>query len=194
MVKQIIAMGLNVLAGNWKEAWNNLKSVVKTGMKMAKTAVKTGLKAIVTAIKGFFGTVKSSGGKLMDAFAKGIKGAVGKVTGAVKGVLSKARRFFGFSDAKEGPFSNITHSGYATLSAFAKGVRSSKNMLSKSVRGTLEGAMSGTSMGTLALGGMSGGGLMTKRSNLLKSNSNNLKLIFILMVQIIKTLKKLLMK
>jgi TP901 family phage tail tape measure protein len=164
IVKNLIAAGLNLLAGNWKKAWNNLKTAVKEGMKLAQTAVKTGLKAIVTAIKGFFGTVKSSGGALMEAFAKGIKGAVGKVTGAVKGVLGEARKYFGFSDAKKGPFSNITHSGFATLSAFAKGVRSSKNMLSKSVGGTLQGALSGASVGNLTLGSMSGSGLMTRQS------------------------------
>lgn len=165
IVKNIIALAINLIAGNWSQAWNNIKNIIKNAWSIIQTIMSAGLRAIISAIRSFFGTARDSGAKLMEAFAQGIKNAVGKVTGAVKNVLGKARRFFGFSDAKEGPFSNITHSGYATMSAFAKGATSAKNLLARSVGGTLDSALSGASVGSLAIGGMSGSGLGVRRTN-----------------------------
>lgn len=176
IVKNIIALAINLIAGNWSQAWNNIKNIIKNAWNIIKSIMTGGLKAIISAIRSFFGTARDSGAKLMSAFADGIKGAVKKVTGAVGSVLGKARRFFGFSDAKEGPFSNITHSGYATMSAFAKGATSAKNLLARSVGGTLDSALSGASVGSLAIGGMSGS-LMDRRRTDQQSNNNNAPVI-----------------
>jgi TP901 family phage tail tape measure protein len=169
IIKNIIALAINLIAGNWEDAWDNVCNIVDEYMNIAKEFVTGGLEAVIKAIKGFFSTAENSGSALMEAFAKGITNAVGKVKGAVEDVLGKARRFFGFSDAKEGPFSNITHSGYATIHAFAKGVQSSKNMLSRAVGGTLQSGISGASVGNLGINAM-GNGFMARKAPVQQDN------------------------
>jgi TP901 family phage tail tape measure protein len=169
ILKNIIALAVNLIAGNWEEAWNNVCNIVDEYMNIAQEFVTGGLKAVISAITGFFSTARNSGSALMEAFADGIASAVGKVKDSVEGVLGEARRFFGFSDAKEGPFSNITHSGYATIHAFAKGVQSSKNMLSRAVGGTLQSGLSGATVGNLGINAV-GSGLMARQAPVQQDN------------------------
>jgi len=158
-IKNTIAFWINLIAGNWRQAWNNLKNILNSYRSILPSTVRGILSAISSAIKSFGSTVYKSGKSLMDAFARGIRDAVGKVTSAVSSVVTKARRFFGFSDAKEGAFSNITYSGYATMSAFAEGATKAKSLLARSIGGTLSSAMSGGLAGNYAINGMNSRGL-----------------------------------
>lgn len=49
----------------------------------------------------------SAGANIVGMIADGIKGAVGKVTGAIGDVVSKIREFLPFSPAKTGPLKDI---------------------------------------------------------------------------------------
>lgn len=164
IIKNIIALAINLIAGNWRQAWNNVQNIARNAWTIIKTIVTGGLKAVISAMRSFISTAWSSGKALMDAFARGIKSAVGTVTSAVESVVAKARRYFGFSDAKEGPFSNITYSGFATMSAFAKGATQAKSLLARSIGGTIQSALAGGTAGAFGInqvGGMAlaGGGV-----------------------------------
>lgn len=151
IIKNVIALAINLIAGNWKGAWNNVQNITRSSLNIIKTIVTGGLDAVINAMKSFASTAKNAGKALMEAFANGIKSAASKVTSEVQSVVSKARRFFGFSDAKEGPFSNITHSGYATMAAFAKGATQAQNLLTRKVGGTIHGALAGGTAGLFGI-------------------------------------------
>lgn len=174
VLKNIIALALNLLAGNWDEAWQNVVNIMEAVWDTILNVLENGLDLIISTIQNWFGTVKDSGAALMSAFADGISGAVGKVTGAVSDLMGSAREYFGFSDAKRGPFSNITYSGYATMSAFAKGATQAKGLLSRKIGGTLSGAMAGGMAGNFALNGMGAARVGGLRNNPAPSqNSGN---------------------
>lgn len=103
------------------------------------------IRGIPGQIKGLFSNAGSwlveSGAALMNGFKDGIVNAVGKVTGAVKGVLQKIRAFFPFSPAKVGPFSG---SGYTSVSGehlmrdFGKAIGAQGSFVRGQVDGVLD--------------------------------------------------------
>jgi TP901 family phage tail tape measure protein len=147
IVKNVIALGINIV-NIARTIWSTIRSVVNSG-----------LQTVIGIFRSFAGTARQAGSALMEAFASGIKSAVGKVTSAVSSVVKSARAYFGFSDAKKGAFSNITYSGFATMSAFAKGATQARSMLAQKIGGTLSSALSGGVTGGLGINLVGGQGL-----------------------------------
>ena len=99
-----------------------------------KTAVTNHIVGIITAVRSIPSRVRSalgnlgsmlvgSGRALIDGLIRGIRNSAGRVAQAAKNVVQKARNFFPFSPAKEGPLSGsgyTTHSGRALVADFAK--------------------------------------------------------------------------
>ncbi|WLR49595.1 phage tail tape measure protein (plasmid) [Halobacillus litoralis] len=159
IIKNIIAFWVNLIAGNWDEAWQNVINILETVWETIWGIVDGGLDTIIETIEGWFNIAKNSGEGFMTAFADGVSGAIGAVTGAIDGVLEKARNFLPFSDAKEGPLSDLTLSGYSMMTAFAKGATQAKSLLSSKIGNTLSGAMNGGMSGKYAIEGMRSRGM-----------------------------------
>ena len=64
----------------------------------------------------------SSGSKIMQTMASGIRSAIGAPARAVQGALSRVRNLLPFSDAKEGPLSQLTASGAAIMKTLSEGM------------------------------------------------------------------------
>lgn len=64
----------------------------------------------------------SSGAKILQTMASGIRSAVGAPIEAVKGALQRVRNYLPFSDAKVGPLSQLTASGQSILETLGKGM------------------------------------------------------------------------
>lgn len=88
------------------------------------TARRTG-EAGGKALKGLNWT--AMGEAVIKTFIGGISSMAGAVGKAVEGVVSVARAFLPFSDAKKGPLSNLTYSGGAFVTTFAKGIYNNAN-------------------------------------------------------------------
>ena len=95
------------------------------------------LEQISGLLIGYGEKMRNAGSMLMEMLAKGITNAVGKVTGAVTGVLDKVRSFLPSSDAKEGPLSNLTAMGAAIPETLAQGMQMGTQALQNQFTSTL---------------------------------------------------------
>ena len=152
--------GLVLLVKNWdkvvdafKSAWQWLSSVPIFG------PVIRGIENFIKIVGGVYGAIWGSlvgawkslvswfsnfslagaGKAIVKSLADGIISAKDYVVDKIKSIAGSIRRFFGFSDAKEGPLSDITASGRATLDAFGKGISDSGAKLRRTVAGALGG-------------------------------------------------------
>ena len=124
----------NVMAAiEWIKA---IPSKLSAWFGQAKDAAVAKLSSMVEWVKSLPGKIISalgnvgkmlynSGASIIQGLIDGIKSMVGRVTGAVGDLLSKARDLLPFSPAKEGPFSGkgwTLYSGRSIPQAFAQGV------------------------------------------------------------------------
>ena len=152
--------GLVLLVKNWdkvvdsfKFAWQWLSSVpifgpvirgIENFIKIVggvNGAIWGGLvgawKSVVSWFSNF--SLAGAGKAIVKSLADGIISAKDYVVDKIKSIAGSIRRFFGFSDAKEGPLSDITASGRSTLDAFGKGISDSAAKLRRTVAGALGG-------------------------------------------------------
>src|SRR5690625_1823967 len=84
-----------------------MRGIVSSAFNGVKSAVSNGIRSAYNAVINFIGKFKDAGRRIVTSIADGIKGAIGAVTGAIKGVASKIRNFLPFSPPKEGPLMDI---------------------------------------------------------------------------------------
>lgn len=110
-----------------------------TGGKLTAIGGKfsMGIQNIKNKITDSISWFKNSGKKIMDTFTEGIRSAVDKPVGMVKGALQKIRNMLPFSDAKEGPLSSLTLSGSKVLSTMAEGIKLTENLPAQEVETAL---------------------------------------------------------
>jgi len=87
-----------------------------------------------------------AGRGLVEAFVSGITGRGDLVPDAVSGIVSDAREYLPFSDAKRGPLSNLSGSGAALVQTIASGVQSEDTTIANA----LTNVMSATPLGQAA--------------------------------------------
>lgn len=125
IIKNLIKLVTSVLKGDWKGAWEAAKNIVKSAVTLFKSLVTSGFNTIVSIIRGVGSKIGSAvrsafnsaisfltslpsravqwGRDFIDGIVRGIKGAIGEVTSAVKDVADKVRSFLHFSRPDEGP-------------------------------------------------------------------------------------------
>ncbi|WP_200209109.1 tape measure protein [Micromonospora coerulea] len=144
--KAIISGAWNAIKSLTSSAWNAWVNIIRSVIGKAMALV-TGIKSkVMGALSGAYGWLKSSGAKIIDGLADGIRAGMGKVKDAVKDVLAGARRLLPFSPAKEGPFSGkgwTLYSGRSIPEALAKGIASRRGLVVKATRGMVKGAHPG---------------------------------------------------
>lgn len=145
------------------EAFRKLKESIAQRVIEAVTTIR-GLPDKARAALGDLGSrLHSSGRALVRGFINGLKSMIPDVGSAASGLVSRARAFFPFSPAKEGPFSGkgwTLYSGQALAQGFADGIGSRAGMVQAAIGSMVQGAqlpLGGLGMG-LAGAGMPGMG------------------------------------
>lgn len=157
--------------------WNGIKGIassiwtaIKEHIGNTVGSMVNGVKFAIQKIPGFFsdifGRVRNFvtslpgealrwGRDIIDGIADGIRGAIGKVTGAVKGVADKIRSFLHFSEPDVGPLSDFHTYMPDMMSGLAGGIKAGIPMLQKAA-GLAAGAISGGLNGTITTDGIVG--------------------------------------
>ncbi|MEU8086336.1 phage tail tape measure protein [Micromonospora sp. NPDC049101] len=134
--------------------WDTIKSATSSAFNAVKSTISNAFNSVKSAITGALSGAGSllynSGRAIIDGLVSGIRNGAGRVTDAVKGVLSAARKYLPFSPAKKGPFSGkgwTLYSGRSIPEALAKGINSRKAAVVNATRGMVAGAAAPISAG-----------------------------------------------
>ncbi|MFE5628481.1 hypothetical protein [Streptomyces sp. NPDC056543] len=152
------------IASDMFASFNRIRDKGGAAFRQLRDAVTQRVGEAVSTIRGLPGRARaalgdlgsrlySSGRALVRGFVQGIKSMLGEVADAASSVVNRARNFFPFSPAKEGPFSGkgwTLYSGRSLAEAFADGIGSRTGLVQKSI-GSMVGAAQ-MSMGGLSLG------------------------------------------
>lgn len=104
-----------------------------------KNAIVNGLTAAIDWIKGLPSQALKWGSDIIDGIVNGIKGAIGKVTDAVKGVADKIKSFLHFSVPDEGPLTDYQSWMPDFMGGLADGISASEDTVLDKVKGVASG-------------------------------------------------------
>ena len=103
-VRNTFSSGMSAVVSRVRSAISSLRSAFSSGLARVRSIVSS----TVSRIKSLFKIdLAQQGRNIVTSLANGIKGAVGKVTGAIGSITAKIRGFLPSSPAKEGPLSDI---------------------------------------------------------------------------------------
>lgn len=147
-IKMLFQMGLSAIKALWETIWgaissffqgvwngivsfisgvlSNLLSSISTTIGNIKTVIVNGFTAAINWIKSLPSQALTWGADIVDGIAKGITGAIGKITNAVKGVANKITSFLHFSVPDEGPLTEYETWMPDMMEGLGKGIDSSK--------------------------------------------------------------------
>lgn len=134
-----------VLLGVWNAittAFTNILTSITGTIGNIKDAIVNGLTAAIDWIKGLPAQALQWGRDIIMGIVDGIKGAIGAVGDAVKGVADKIKGFLGFSEPDEGPLSDFHTYMPDMIDLMAKGIQAGKKKVEGAVGALAEG-MSG---------------------------------------------------
>ena len=108
----------------WSSAWDSVSSKITSVIPNIVGAVSDIKNKISEKFHEIINSAKEWGGNLISGFADGIRGAIGKVTGAVENVMGRIKDFIGFhSPSKKGEGRFIVDWGQNMVSGFLDGVK-----------------------------------------------------------------------
>lgn len=156
----------NGISGIASSIWTAIKEHIGNTVGSMVNGVKFAIQKIPGIFSDIFGRVRNFvtslpgealrwGRDIIDGIADGIRGAIGKVTGAVKGVADKIRSFLHFSEPDVGPLSDFHTYMPDMMSGLASGIKAGIPMLQKAA-GLAAGAISGGLDGTITTDGIVG--------------------------------------
>lgn len=156
----------NGISGIASSIWTAIKEHIGNTVGSMVNGVKFAIQKIPGIFSDIFGRVRNFvtslpgealrwGRDIIDGIADGIRGAIGKVTGAVKGVADKIRSFLHFSEPDVGPLSDFHTYMPDMMSGLAGGIKAGIPMLQKAA-GLAAGAISGGLNGTITTDGIVG--------------------------------------
>lgn len=156
----------NGISGIASSIWTAIKEHIGNTVGSMVNGVKFAIQKIPGIFSDIFGRVRNFvtslpgealrwGRDIIDGIADGIKGAIGKVTSAVKGVADKIRSFLHFSEPDVGPLSDFHTYMPDMMSGLAGGIKAGIPMLQKAA-GLAAGAISGGLNGTITTDGIVG--------------------------------------
>lgn len=119
--------------------FSNMVSGVTGFVSNIKNAIVNGLTAAIDWIKGLPSQALKWGSDIVDGIVNGIKGAIGKVTDAVKGVASKIKSFLHFSVPDEGPLTDYQSWMPDFMGGLADGISASEDTVLDKVKGVASG-------------------------------------------------------
>lgn len=147
-VMTTITVFLNILQGDWEEAWNAIKGFFNRTWERIKGNIKdlkegilkiwdNTISGLEDALSNFINGLKKSGKKIITTLVDGITGAADRLTGAVEDALGDLADYLPFSDARKGPLSNLTKMGKSFVTTFASGIRQKAGMIKDAVKDAL---------------------------------------------------------
>lgn len=156
----------NGISGIASSIWTAIKEHIGNTVGRMVDGIKFAIQKIPGIFSDIFGRVRNFvtslpgealrwGRDIIDGIADGIRGAIGKVTSAVKGVADKIRSFLHFSEPDVGPLSDFHTYMPDMMSGLASGIKSGIPMLQKAA-GLAAGAISGGLNGTITTDGIVG--------------------------------------
>ena len=156
----------NGISGIASSIWTAIKEHIGNTVGRMVDGVKFAIQKIPGIFSDIFGRVRNFvtslpgealhwGRDIIDGIADGIRGAIGKVTSAVKGVADKIRSFLHFSEPDVGPLSDFHTYMPDMMSGLAGGIKAGIPMLQKAA-GLAAGAISGGLNGTITTDGIVG--------------------------------------
>ena len=133
-----VSSGLGAIKGIFTTILNALKGIVTGAFNGVRTAFSSGMSNALSTVTNFFGSFKSAGANIVSSIAQGITGAIGKVTGAVKGVLSAARNLLPFSPPKDksSPMVGLEKNGI--VDNIAQGIMNNEGEIQKAMNRALD--------------------------------------------------------
>ena len=156
----------NGISGIASSIWTAIKEHIGNTVGRMVDGIKFAIQKIPGIFSDIFGRVRNFvtslpgealrwGRDIIDGIADGIKGAIGKVTSAVKGVADKIRSFLHFSEPDVGPLSDFHTYMPDMMSGLASGIKAGIPMLQKAA-GLAAGVISGGLNGTVTTDGIVG--------------------------------------
>lgn len=156
----------NGISGIASSIWTAIKEHIGNTVGRMVNGVKFAIQKIPGIFSDIFGRVRNFvtslpgeairwGRDIIDGIADGIRGAIGKVTSAVKGVADKIRSFLHFSEPDVGPLSDFHTYMPDMMSGLASGIKAGIPMLQKAA-GLAAGVISGGLNGTVTTDGIVG--------------------------------------
>ena len=133
-----VSSGLGAVKATFTTILNALKGIVTGAFNGVRAAFSSGMSNALSTVTNFFGSFKSAGANIVGNIAKGITGAVGKVTGAVKGVLKAARNLLPFSPPKDksSPMVGLEKNGI--VGNIAQGIMNNEGEIQKAMNRALD--------------------------------------------------------
>lgn len=156
----------NGISGIASSIWTAIKEHIGNTVGRMVDGIKSPIQKIPGIFSDIFGRVRNFvtslpgealhwGRDIIDGIADGIRGAIGKVTSAVKGVADKIRSFLHFSEPDVGPLSDFHTYMPDMMSGLASGIKAGIPMLQKAA-GLAAGVISGGLNGTVTTDGIVG--------------------------------------
>lgn len=155
-IKLLFSMGLSAISAVWNSVWgaissffmgiwngivsfldgiwNNIVAGVTGAVSTVKTTIVEGLTAAINWIKSLPESAVKWGSDIIDGIVKGIKGAIGKVGDAVKGIAEKITSFLHFSVPDEGPLTDYESWMLDFMQGLAKGIGDNDYLVLDKVR------------------------------------------------------------
>lgn len=156
----------NGISGIASSIWTAIKEHIGNTVGRMVDGIKFAIQKIPGIFSDIFGRVRNFvtslpgealrwGRDIIDGIADGIRGAIGKVTSAVKGVADKIRSFLHFTEPDVGPLSDFHTYMPDMMSGLSDGIKAGIPMLQKAA-GLAAGAISGGLNGTITTDGIVG--------------------------------------
>lgn len=155
-MKLLFSMGLSAISAVWSSVWgaissffmgiwngivsfldgiwNSIVAGVTGTISTVKSTIVEGLTAAIDWIKSLPESAVKWGSDIIDGIVKGIKGAIGKVEDAVKGIAEKITSFLHFSVPDEGPLTDYESWMPDFMQGLAKGIGDNDYLVLDKVR------------------------------------------------------------
>lgn len=114
--------------------FENIVSSISSTVGRVKEVVVNGFNTAIDWIKGLPSQALTWGSDIVTGIADGIKGAIGKVTDAVKGIAEKIKSFLHFSVPDEGPLTEYESWMPDFMGGLAKGIKSHRGVVIDQVK------------------------------------------------------------
>lgn len=142
VISSIFTTIWNFISGVAQNIWNaittaftNILTGITTTVTNIKDAIVNGFTAAIDWIKSLPAQALQWGADIVTGIVDGIKGAVGAVGDAVKGVADKIKSFLGFSEPDEGPLSDFHTYMPDMIDLMSKGITAGKEKVRKALEG-----------------------------------------------------------
>lgn len=160
-IKLQFSMGLSAISSVWSSIWesvssffmdiwiritaflvstfSNMLNSVRSRISSISTAIRSGFDSAVAYIKSLPAQALQWGADIIDGIARGITGAIGKITSAVSGIADKIKSFLHFSVPDEGPLTEYESWMPDFMGGLAKGISDNEDTVLEKVKGLAGG-------------------------------------------------------